>query len=338
MIFQSETPDLLVIDKDDARHAGYASLLSDLVECVVTASPGAMHEAADGRARAGVILNLDGLEASTEGTRLIGIAAALAGAGPGTPIVLVASDPEPYRALIAQGAGVFDFLPAPVVPELLRSKVAMLAEQARMRSRLAHGEGKLGQLAGQVSEEVHRTKNLLAMVQSIALRTLVDGREIGAARQVLVGRLRALSRAYQIVAAAAGKGTDLTDLVEAELGDATPRVRVSGPPMRLSGSVVHTLALAIHELSDNAQRYGALRFPDGLAAVGWTYFERGAERYLEIVWTESGGAPVAAPAHYGFGLSLVSSLAGSTPSPSVQFDDGGFSCRMRLAHDALVLV
>lgn len=329
----SDTSDLLVIDANGARHASYRSLLSDLAGEVVTVNPAEAHQAILARRYACLLVNLEGVPGGAAEVLLVGAAGSTSPA----PIMLIAPDPVPYRALFAQGPGTFDFLPAPLLPELLRSKVSLLTELARGRERLQHGEAMLGAARRQVSEHVHRTKNLLAIMQSIAFRTLVEGREMAAARDALVGRLRALSRAYQIVVAGDGAGVDLADIVESQLGSVSHRVRASGPPIRVSGSVAHTVALAIHELADNAQRHGALRSPDGGASVGWTYFERGPERYLEIDWTEHGGMSFTAAPQYGFGLALVASLAGSTPSPSVRFDEGSLSCRMRLAHDALIL-
>jgi len=101
--------------------------------------------------------------------------------------------------------------------------------------------------------------------------------------------------------------------------------------------VVQTFALAIHELAANASKHGALLSPEGVVAVGWTFFEYGADRYLEVAWSERGGTAPKAPAEYGFGLTLVSSFAGAhSPTPNVIFDAEGFACRMRLSQDVLV--
>jgi two-component system CheB/CheR fusion protein len=125
--------------------------------------------------------------------------------------------------------------------------------------------------------------------------------------------------------------------MEAELVDILHRVTASGPAARLSGSAVQTFALAIHELAVNAAKHGSLRSREGSVAVGWTFFEYGADRYLEVAWTERGGAAPKAPPEYGFGLTLVSSFAGEpAETPNIAFGGTGFTCRMRLSQDVLV--
>jgi two-component sensor histidine kinase len=331
---RSDTPDLLVVGGETAQLDLYRTLLSDLVGEIVEARAAA-NVVESGRRFCAVLVHLDGTAIADCEALLAGFEQETA-AAESTPLLLVAPDAAPFRSLFGRAQGGCDFLASPVVPELLRAKVALLAELSRTRAALLRSESQRRLLTETVNEQVHRTKNLLAIVQSIALRTLVEGREIGAARETLAGRLRALARAYQLVQAADGKGTDLAELVEAELGDAAHRVTATGPAVRLSGSVVQTLALAIHELADNAKRHGALRDPGGAATLGWTYFERGPDCYLEIAWTERGGPPVSGVPQHGFGLSLVSSLAGSAPAPSVRFDEAGLSCRMRFGREVLV--
>jgi two-component sensor histidine kinase len=189
-----------------------------------------------------------------------------------------------------------------------------------------------------VSEQAHRGKNMMAIIQSIALRTISDGRDVAEVRAALVGRIRTLARTSDLLAAASNaQGAALADIVEAELSDVGHRVTTAGPRVRVSGPLVQTLALAVHELATNAIKYGALCAPGGTVAVDWTFFERGSERYLEIGWTERGGPPPvkAAPRH-GFGLSLISSMAGSGAEvPNFSFERDGFACRMRLSQDMI---
>lgn len=333
----SDRPDVLVIDGGGVDRATYASLLSDLVGEVVISDPrAAMAPLLEGGHRFGVIVvHVDGLDGAACDALLVGLAGA-GGGEPPIPLILVASDAAPLGEVFSRVPGVVDILRPPVAPEILRAKLGLVGELYRTRAALARAEAEVSRLSGQVSEQVHRTKNLLAIVQSIALRSVIDGREIGAARDALVGRLRALSRAYQLVVSAGGRGADLGDLIEAELGDLARRVTASGPPVRLGGGVVQTLALAVHELADNAVRHGVLGVSDGSVAVGWTYFERGPDRYLEIAWTERGATSIMPPQQYGFGLALVASLAGAGPRPNVRFEDNGLVCRLRVDHEAIV--
>ncbi|HEX2842334.1 sensor histidine kinase [Hyphomicrobium sp.] len=344
---------VLIVDAVVARHAVYRNLLEDIVSRVVTVTPGdeAARLAGDPGLLA-IIINLEGIGADNE-SRSSELASLLGAAGR-TPFVLIAHDVADALALEDHIRGSLDFLAWPIVPAFLRSKVGLLADLAYARHRLADagaGSGALNHkidelkralgeerqttelLRSLVGEQIHRSKNLLAIIQSVSMRTLGDGREMGDAREALAGRLRAMARAHEFLIAANGRGTEISDMVEAGLGAAAHRATASGPPARLSGSVVLTFVLAIHELASNATKYGAFSGPDGSVAVGWTFFETGPDRYLEVAWTERGGPPVHAPPRRGFGLALVSSLS---RSGTFSFEPDGFACRMRLSQDMIL--
>lgn len=349
---------VLIVDAILARHAAYRKLLEDIVSKVVTVSPGdeAARLAGD-TGLAAIIVNLEGIGGDNE-SGSSELTSLLSAAGR-TPLVLIAHDVADVLALEDRVRGPLDFLAWPIVPEFLRSKVGLLAELAHAQHQLAgagedasaltHQIDELKRALGEerrtaevlrsiVGEQIHRSKNLLAIIQSVSMRTLGDGRDIGDAREALAGRLRAMARAHELLIAASGRGTEISDMVEAGLGGAAHRTTASGPSARLSGSVVLTFVLAIHELASNATKYGALSGPDGSVAVGWTFFETGPDRYLEVVWTEHGGPPVHAPPRYGFGLALVSSLSRSdTATRTFSFEPEGFACRLRLAQDMILV-
>ncbi len=305
---------------------------------------------------AAVLVNLDGM-AEAHGADASYLSA-LFGAAGRAPLIVIAHEVADVLVLEDRIRGPFDYLAWPIVPEILRSKVGLLVELADARSELARAAAGASVLNGQidelklalgeerqkvdvlrsaVGEQIHRSKNLLAIIQSVAMRTLGDGRDIGVAREALTGRLRAMARAHQFLIAANGRGTEISDMVEAGLGGAVHRTTASGPPARLSGSVVQTFTLAIHELASNAAKHGALSRPDGSVAIGWTFFETGLDRYLEVAWTERGGPPVHTPPQYGFGLTLVSLLARSgAGTPAFSFEPDGFACRMRLSQDMIL--
>ncbi len=188
-----------------------------------------------------------------------------------------------------------------------------------------------------VGQHIHRGKNLLSIMQSIAHRTINEGRSAGEARDALTGRLRCLARAYQLVTTAEGRGTDVGEVIDTQLSDVSDRVTAKGPPARLIASAVQTFALVIHELASNAMKHGALRSREGGVAVGWTFFELGAERYLEVAWTERGGAPPRAPSQYGFGPDAGLVLRGDRWAGADRaFDEAGLDCRLRLSQDLIL--
>jgi two-component sensor histidine kinase len=344
----SALADLLVVDAPMGRRADYERSLTDLVRTVVFAtSSDDIERVASGYSFAAVLVHLD-----TPGGAYLDpepIARLLLGRS-GVPVIFISAEVSRILPIASRLSGPFDYLPWPIVPELLRAKVRVFldlaraldaaTELARERDLLAvaaEGEKRRADaLIALAGEHVHRGKNLLAIIQSISLRTISDGRNIADARVALIGRLRAIARAYQMVTASGRSSAELGDIVEAGLGEAAHRVLVSGPPVRLRGSVVQTFLLAVHELVVNSLAYGALSAESGSVIVGWTFFECGEESYLEMDWTERGGPIAVSPQRQGFGLSLLSSLAGPGASlPNVSFEAPGFACRLRLPQDMI---
>jgi two-component sensor histidine kinase len=354
----AEAPvDVLVVDGVVARHDSYRDLLGGIARRVVAVVPGADARRLYGEGDfAAALIHLDG--AMDEARADLAAIAALRDVSPGPPVIVISDRMPDPGAIGVSPAGSFDYVPVSYVRELLASRISCLMEIKRLRGELASRDAQLDEMARRademmaaaaeerrladllrerVGEQIHRSKNLLAILQSIAHRTISDGREIPEVRDALMGRLRALARAYHLVTKADGKGTELSEVVEAELAELQHRVATSGPPVRLSASAVQTFALAIHELAANAAKHGALGSPNGSVAVGWTFFEYGADRYLEVAWTERGGPPPKVPPRYGFGLTLVSSFAGTGASaPSIAFGAEGLTCRMRLPQDMIV--
>ena len=95
--------------------------------------------------------------------------------------------------------------------------------------------------------------------------------------------------------------------------------------------LVLTLAMAVHELTTNAAKYGALSVSGGRIEVSWRPVPNdNAEPMLELQWIEQGGPKVAQPESRGFGSKLIegsiaAELGGKT---SLVFDPAGLRCEM----------
>jgi len=77
---------------------------------------------------------------------------------------------------------------------------------------------------------------------------------------------------------------------------------LNGPPVQLTPKAALALSLAVHELSTNAAKFGALSKPGGRIAIDWRWDETGA---VTLSWRESGGPLVTPPQRRGFGSSLI---------------------------------
>jgi PAS domain S-box-containing protein len=132
----------------------------------------------------------------------------------------------------------------------------------------------------------HRARNALALVQSIV--RLTRSESIKSYIAAVDGRIGALARAHTLLAQSRWQGADLTRLVDEELApyrtlDAE-KVVVSGPDVSLEPRTAQTLGLALHELSTNAAKYGALSEPTGRVHLSWEL----RPHHLFLQWTESG--------------------------------------------------
>lgn len=144
-----------------------------------------------------------------------------------------------------------------------------------------------------VAELQHRTRNLIAVVRSIAQQTMKASEGLDSFRHAFGDRLAALSRVQGLLSQANDTQITIGALLHSELdalgaGEAGGRIVIRGPEVALRNSVVQTLALAFHELATNARKYGALSVPDGRLEVVWQVGEdaRGRSR-LDLLWAET---------------------------------------------------
>lgn len=155
----------------------------------------------------------------------------------------------------------------------------------------------------------HRVKNTLATVQSIAAQSLRQG-DVDSIRRNFEDRLIALSHAHNLLTRDGWRGASLEELALTELrpysGSAADRVQMSGPTVWLSPNTAVALGMALHELTTNAVKHGALSVDDGQILMEWRVESLpGNLEKVSLVWRESGGPPVAPPTRRGFGSRLI---------------------------------
>jgi two-component sensor histidine kinase len=154
-------------------------------------------------------------------------------------------------------------------------------------------------LATVVAELQHRTRNLLTVANTIANNTMKKSNTFADFAASYHDRLQALARVQGLLFRQQGRGDRVTfdQLIEVELaaqsvdvGDGG-QVTLDGPKgVELLPGTVQTLAMAVHELTTNAVKYGALKQPNGHLTIRWrkeTSEERG-EPWLHVDWKESG--------------------------------------------------
>ncbi len=173
-----------------------------------------------------------------------------------------------------------------------------------------------------VRELEHRTKNMLAVVQSIATSTLRRSRDLAEAEQALVGRLHALARAQEFVASGPAGGVPLRKLVQTELSAFATRLQIDGVPLVLGGAFAQQFALVLHELATNATKYGSLSTPSGRLLISWEVMDQCQEPMLSFSWAERDGPQVKPPRKEGFGSQLIAMTF--SERPRVSYSEKGF--------------
>ena len=158
-----------------------------------------------------------------------------------------------------------------------------------------------------ISELNHRVKNTLAVVQSIARQSGRYAASTSAFIEEFNGRLQALSRVDNILTDANWSGAGLLEVIHAQItieGDAGDRVTLSGPNVHLPPQSAVQLSLILHELTINARKHGALSQVSGRVDVNWDVLP-GEPTVLALVWRESGGPAVQAPASRKYGTTFI---------------------------------
>lgn len=181
----------------------------------------------------------------------------------------------------------------------------------------------------------HRARNLVSIVQAIARMSRPKNQpEANKYIDTFMGRLLTLLNTGGIVLSSTARTADLRAIIEATLApfgseNILPRVSIDGPSMALSEHAAGGLALAFHELTTNAIKYGALRAETGAIAITWALTPAGDGELFSMEWKESGGPPVQPPASEGFGALVIRQSVARERAGQIVMDylPEGLSCR-----------
>lgn len=198
-----------------------------------------------------------------------------------------------------------------------------------------------------VAELQHRTRNLMAIVQAVTMRTLKGVTSLEEFKKCIDDRLQALARVQGLLSRRdSSLRVPFDALIREELSAHVAlgsdgngeQVSTRGPKdVSLRSAMVQTLALALHELATNAVKYGALSIPTGHLHVQWSVQGGVDQQVLCVEWRESGVAEMpdqTAPANGGgYGRELIEralpyQLGART---SYKFEADGVHCTIELA-------
>jgi two-component sensor histidine kinase len=143
-------------------------------------------------------------------------------------------------------------------------------------------------------EVSHRSKNLLAIIQSIATQTGRYSDSLGDFLTRFRGRLHSLASSQDLVTSSNWRGAELHELVAGQVGrygtDPAHSLRFSGENPYLNPNAALHIGLAMHELAVNSVSYGALSQPKGFVEVTAGLIDTPTgENALLLVWAEAIG-------------------------------------------------
>ncbi|QIK95597.1 PAS domain S-box protein [Sphingomonas sp. HDW15A] len=193
-------------------------------------------------------------------------------------------------------------------------------------------------LMGEVS---HRSKNMLAIVQSILHRTAAD-----VAPEFVAGfekRIAALAANQDMLIHRGWSGATMSEIVYSQLqpvGELVgKRISLVGPEdLVIRPRAAEALGLAVHELLTNAIKYGALSNDEGEVRVNWQADASAEQPVFEVTWQESGGPPVTSPSRSGFGSILIERNVRAALAAKVDIDyaPGGLVWKVVAPFDKVV--
>jgi two-component sensor histidine kinase len=164
-------------------------------------------------------------------------------------------------------------------------------------------------LTAVIDELNHRVKNILAVIQSIVTRTLRHGSDVDVARELLIGRIHAMSNVVSLLSESQWQGVQLKGLFEARAIPHADRIAVSGPDIAVSARAAQSLSLLFFELASHSD--------EGLSLVGkhphivakWEITGEEAEPVFTFRWEEFNTSEATRRPDSDFGLILLDRVA-----------------------------
>ncbi|KTS06671.1 histidine kinase [Methylobacterium radiotolerans] len=175
-----------------------------------------------------------------------------------------------------------------------------------------------------IRELHHRVKNTLATVQALLGASARSATSVDAFYASFSARVISLAKTHNLLTEDYWQQAPLRDMLMNELGPYNDvegaRIQLDGPAIDLMGDLAVPTGMAIHELTTNAAKHGALSVPEGRIAVRWDIEQTPAARLLHLDWTERGGPATAAPTRKGFGSTLLQRVLKVQCQAEIAFD------------------
>ena len=162
-------------------------------------------------------------------------------------------------------------------------------------------------------ELAHRTKNQLAVIQSIAHQTQRNSSSLNGFIAAFNGRIQGLAASHDILAKQQWQAIPISELVKSQVtvlvSEYDKSIVLSGPDIALSAVHAEALGLALHELTTNSMKYGALSTDKGRVAITWRVTNVSGPVRVFFEWQETGGPIIKKPpVRHGFGTRVLNNI------------------------------
>lgn len=186
-----------------------------------------------------------------------------------------------------------------------------------------------------IRELHHRVRNTLATVQGLLTTTAHTAANFEEFQEAFSGRIASLANTHAVMTEQLHQSVSFHQLLTQELGPYSDeqglRIRLSGPSVDLPSQIAVPLGMAVHELTTNAVRHGALAREEGRIEVGWSLIDREGVRSLLCEWNEFSGPRVTPPSRDGFGSMLLKRVLSQQIRADVKVEFAPEGLRLRMA-------
>lgn len=163
-------------------------------------------------------------------------------------------------------------------------------------------------LSSVIAELNHRVKNVLAVIQSIVTRTMRPGADVDQARELLIGRIHAMSHVISLLSDSQWQGARLRSLLASRAIPHMDRIEASGPDIIVSARAAQSLCLLFFELASQASASQG----DGSSlhiAVQWQVTGKGSSELFHLKWEEFNVSAATRREDNDFGTILLDRVA-----------------------------
>jgi two-component sensor histidine kinase len=183
------------------------------------------------------------------------------------------------------------------------------------------------------AELQHRVGNILGLVSVIARRTAGTSENLTDFLKKFDGRVQALSRTHSYLTGTNWDRMTIEKIVSRQLADYFEldgeQITLVGGDIALNPAEAQILTLAIHELTTNSVKYGALKTPQGRLNVAW---RRVGPSGYDLEWREDGiEAVVPKRGQKGFGSLILDEIVPAQLQAKSQRDLGASSFHYHLS-------